>query len=97
MFGDKVPTGVATGVAGTLMGTEVLNTVLANGVLLVPVGDYYVYAVGANITVQIQDSLGVWNNVTAAGVGGLVSSDGANVRFSNAAAANQTVKTQKLS
>lgn len=58
-------------------------------------GDYYVRGVGANITVQVLDSTGAWNNVTAVGVGGYFSFDGACVRLFNAAGVSQNVTLQR--
>jgi len=94
-FGDKVPLGIATGLSGTLMGTEVVTAIAAGAAFVPACGDYYVRAVGANITVQVLDSSGAWNNVTAVGVGGYFSFDGACVRLFNAAGVSQNVTTQR--
>ena len=93
---DFVPTGIATGISGTLMGTEVVTTIAAAGRYIVPAGVYYLYAVGANCQLQVLNSAGVWQNVFAAGVGGLIASEGTNVGVVNNGAGNQTVTTQKL-
>ena len=94
-FGGKVSLGIATGLSGALMGNAVVTPVAA-GARVVPVqGDYVFYAVGANITLQVLDQAGVWNNVTAAGVGGYMTFDGATVGFFNAAGVAQNVTLQK--
>lgn len=94
-FGDKVPLGIATGLSGTLMGTEVVTAIPAGTAFVPTAGDYYVRNVGANVTVQVLDSAGAWNNVTAAGVGGYFSFDGACVRLFNAGVGAQNVTLQK--
>lgn len=96
MLGEKVPTGVGTPFAGSLVGPKVVNAVPALGALVLSAGDYYLHTVGANITLQVQDEGGVWNNITAAGVGATVTADGVNVRLANAAGAVQNATTQKL-
>jgi hypothetical protein len=94
---DTVPMGVATGVAGSLIATPVVNSIPANnGVLVLPAGVYVMYAVGANVSYQVQDAGGAWNNVSAVAVGGLIYSDGTNFRFLNTAGAPQNVTTAKI-
>ncbi len=93
---DFVPTGIQTGVAGSMMGTEVVTTIAAATRVILAAGLYFYYAVGVNITLQVLDSTGAWQNVTAAGVGGVAPSDGTDVAFFNAGGGNQTVKTQKI-
>jgi len=94
-FSDKIPTGIATGVSGTLMGSPVVTAIAAQTRYIPTAGDYFFYAVGANVQVQIFDGA-AWQNVTAVGVGGFESFDGANVGFFNGAAgASQNVTTQK--
>src|SRR5258706_357556 len=105
---DTVPTGISTGVSGSLLGSPVANSVPANGVLVlaagsyslyalgavgVPLGDHYCYDIGGDIVVQILTSQGDWKTVS---VGSLVSSDGANVRFFNGGLAIQSITTQKI-
>jgi len=94
-FGDKIPMGIQTGQSGTLMGSSQVIA-LAAGVANVPTaGDYYVRNVGANIRVEILDEGGVWQPVTAVGVGGYFSFDGTNVRLNNIGGAQQNVTLQK--
>jgi hypothetical protein len=94
---DFIPTGVATGTAGSIMGNPVLTTILASGNSVVPVGNYYYYAVGVTTRLQILDNVAAWNNVTAVGVGGFVCADGVNLRFLNGnAGASETVTLIKI-
>lgn len=94
-FGDKVPTGIATGVSGTLMGTESVQALAAGAGYTPAAGDYFVRAVGANIQVQILDSGGAWQAAAVAGVGGYFSFDGVSVRLFNTGGAQQNVTLQK--
>lgn len=93
---DFVPTGVQTGLSGSICAAQVITSILAAGNSVIAPGLYLFYAVGANITLQVQDSAGAWNNVTAIGVGGMVCSDGTNMRFNNAGAGTQTVTSVKI-
>ena len=80
-----IPTGIATGIAGSILAKEVVQAIAAGARFVLPAGDFYVYAVGADVRLQILDSTGVWNNLTAAGVGpgGLVTADGVGLGFVN--------------
>lgn len=99
MFGNKVPTGIATGTAGSLMGTEVVNAVAANTGFVLASGDYYVTVVAAAIRFEVIDSAGVWQIFLAAGTAGLLTSDGTNVRAFNTNAsggASANFRSQKI-
>lgn len=93
---DFLPTGIATGLSGALTGSAVINAVPGLGALVIPAGLYAMYAVGANITYQVQDQNGAWQNITVAGVGGIIVSDGTNFRWNNTNAAAQNVTTIKI-
>lgn len=86
MGADFIPTGIATGVVGSLFATEVTQAVAAQTRFVLPAGTYYVYTVGTDIRLQVQASGGVWNNITAIGVipGGVLVSDGVNIAMWNA-------------
>ena len=94
-FDNRVPTGIATGVSGTLMGSEVITSIAAAARFIPAAGDYYMYAVGADVRVQVQDSTGTWQNVTAVAVGGFISCDGTNVGLRNSGAGAENVTLQK--
>ena len=85
MPGQMIPTGIATGAAGSIFVKEVQVSVGAGLRSALPVGTLYVYTVGADIRLQIQDSTGTWQNITAAGVipGGVLISDGTNLALYN--------------
>ena len=85
-----IPTGIATGV-GSIFRTQVTITVAATSRTVLAAGWYYVYAVGANISIQAQDSTGTWQNLTAAGTApsGILYSDGTNLAINNGAGAGQ--------
>lgn len=84
MGADFVPTGVATGVSGSIFAAEVVTAISdSNGTFVPAPGLYYAYAVGADVNLQVQDSTGSWQDVLAAAKGGLICSDGVNVRFIN--------------
>jgi hypothetical protein len=86
MSDDFIPTGVATGVSGSIMHTEVTTSIPSvgpTGFFIPDAGIYYAYGVGADVNLQIQDSAGVWQDVWAAAVGGIFTSDAVNVRFVN--------------
>src|SRR2546428_13240340 len=91
-----IPTGIATGIAGSILAKEVVQAIAAGARFVLPAGDFYVYAVGADVRLQILDSTGVWNNLTAAGVGpgALVTADGVGLALFNAGgrAGNLTYK-----
>jgi hypothetical protein len=77
-------TGIPTGV-GSVFQTQVVQPIAAAGRFVLPVGMFYVYVVGVDVRLQVIDSLGVWNNITAAGVipGGLLVSDGVSLGLVN--------------
>lgn len=85
MPGQMIPTGIATGAAGSIFVKEVLQSIGAGLRFALPVGTIYVYIVGADVRLQILDSTGTWQNITAAGVipGGVLISDGANLACFN--------------
>ena len=92
MPGQMIPTGVATGGAGAIFRTPVVQAIAAAGNFVLPVGTFVVYAVGADVRMQVQDSAGAWQNVTAIAVGiPCVISDGTNVRFQNAGAGSENI------
>ena len=94
---DTIPTGIATGVAGSLLGARVVNNVPANGTLVLLPGIYVLVAMGLNVSYQVQDDAGGWNNVVAINTAApLIYSDGTNFRFNNAAGAIQTATTIKI-
>jgi len=80
-----IPTGIATGAAGSIFVQEVVQSIGAGLRFALPVGTIYVYLVGADVRMQIQDSTLTWQNITAAGVipGGVLISDGVNLAFFN--------------
>jgi hypothetical protein len=84
-----VPTGIPTGV-GSLFATQVIQAIAAQGRFVLPAGTFYVYVVGVDVRLQIIDSAGGWNNITAAGVipGGVLVSDGASLAMFNGHAVN---------
>ena len=87
----QVPTGIPTGI-GSLFSKDVVQALAAGVRFVLPAGTFYVYVVGATAQLQIIDSTGVWNNITAAGViplGALVA-DGASLGFFSAAASSIT-------
>ncbi len=92
---DTVPMGIATGVAGSLMGNPVVNVVPANSQLVIPVGTYFQITVGANVSVQVFDG-STWQALVAVATPGFIYSDGVNVRWNNAAGSNQNVTTIKI-
>lgn len=93
----NVPTGITTGV-GSLFSTQVLQAIAAGGRFVLPAGSFYVYIVGADVRLQIIDSLGVWNNITAAGVipGGVLISDGASLALFNGGAGIENITYIRL-
>jgi len=80
-----IPTGIATGAAGAIFVKEVVQSIGAGLRFALPVGTLYVYIVGVDVRLQILDSTGTWQNITAAGVipGGVLISDGANLACFN--------------
>jgi hypothetical protein len=104
---DTVPTGIITGVAGSLMsgplvitvpagGNVVLGPALATPTLPLGAGLYCITAMGANVTYQVFDG-NAWQNIVAAGVAApFIYSDGISFRFANAAGAPQNVTLQKI-
>ena len=93
---DFVPTGIATGVSGSIMGTQV-TTAIGAGLAFVPdAGVYYAYGLGADVRMQIRDSGGAWNNVLATAVGGMFCSDASNVRFINNGVASENITLIKV-
>ncbi len=96
---DFVPTGIATGLSGSIFG-KALTTVIvpgAGGAFIPAAGLFYAYGLGANVVFEVLDDSGVWNAPAAAGVSpGLFCSDGVDVRFRNAGGGNQNVVTIKI-
>lgn len=93
---DFIPTGVATGVSGSIFGAQVTTAIAAAGTFVPAVGNYYAYGLGADVRFQIQDAVGAWNNVYLAGAGGFVCSDGTNVRFLNSGVGSENVTLIKI-
>lgn len=93
---DFLPTGVATGVSGSIMGAQTVVSILTGGHYVVPIGTYYAYALGAAVKLQVQDSGSVWRDVSAVTIGGMLISDGTNVRFVNGGVGTQTVTLVKI-
>ena len=78
----QIPTGVATGVSGSLFAAQVVTTIAAAGTYVPAAGNYYAYALGADLVMEVQDSGGIWRAVTAAGVSpNNFETDGTNIRF----------------
>ena len=92
---DFVPTGIATGTSGSIMGNQVTTAIAAGGNYVPAAGVYYAYAVGANTQLQIQDTNG-WQNVFAVAVGGMFCADGTNIRFLNGGGGSQNVTLIKV-
>ena len=88
----NVPTGIPTGV-GSLFSTEVTQAIAAAARFVMPAGTFYVYTVGADVRLQVINSLGVWNFLTAAGTQppGPIISDGASGGFVNGGAAPENI------
>ncbi len=96
MIGGQIPTGIATGVAGSLFSAQVVNSIAAAGTFVPAAGQYYAYAMGADVRFQIQDLTG-WVNVLAAGISpGEFETDGTNIRFINNGVSAETVTTVKI-
>lgn len=89
-----VPTGIPTG-TGSLYQKEVTTSIGAGASYVLPAGNYWVIAVGANCKLQVIDSTGTWNDITAVNVlpAGVVNSDGASVRYNNGGGGAQNIKT----
>ena len=87
-------TGIPTGV-GSLFQKEVVTSIAAAGRFVLPVGTYYIIAVGADVRLQVIDSTGTWNNITAAGVvpPGHYFADGASLGLVNNGAGAENVTT----
>src|SRR5258705_12987414 len=93
---DTVPTGISTGVSGSLLGSPVANSVPANGVLVLAAGVYSLYAMGANTRYEVFDG-SVWQILVAVGgISPLIYSDGINYRFANVTGVVQTATTIKI-
>jgi len=93
---DTIPTGIATGTAGSLMASPVTTSVPGLGTFVLPAGCYSTTAMGANCTYQVYDGA-AWRDTTVAGeLEPFIYSDGTNYRFSNANAAAQNVTYQKI-
>ena len=93
---DFIPMGLATGVAGSNFATQVVQAIAGLGNFVMPAGVYYVYTVGADVRLQVQDASLTFQNVSAVAIGGLVASDGTNVRYNNANAAAQNITYIKI-
>ncbi len=94
---DFIPTGVATGVSGSIFAKEVVTVIAAAGTFVPAAGLYYAYAEGADVVAQVQDSGGAWNTITGAAVpSGLVISDGVNLRFFNSGVGSENVTLIKV-
>lgn len=93
MPGQMIPTGIATGAAGAIFRTQLLQAIGAGLRFVLPVGTHYVYIVGADVRLQILDSTGTWQSITAAGVipGGVLISDGANLAMYNGGGGSENV------
>jgi len=93
-----IPTGIATGAAGSIFVKEVVQAIGAGLRVALPVGTIYVYLVGAGVRMQIQDSTGTWQNITAAGVipGGVLISDGTNLAFFNGGGGSENISYIKV-
>ena len=101
---DFVPTGMAVGVAGSILsgvrnwatgGTGTV-TIGAGGNFVVPAGCWMATDAGTNIALFAFDGT-VWSQASvAAGSIPFFCSDGINMRFQNAGAGNQTVDLQKI-
>ena len=93
---DTVPTGIATGTAGSLLGTPVVNSLTANAVAVLAVGTYSLYAMGSNIRYEVFDG-SVWQIIVPVGTqAALIYSDGTNYRLNNIGATTQTATTIKI-
>jgi len=93
-----IPTGIATGAAGSIFVKEVVQSIGAGLRFVLPVGTIYVYIVGADVRMQIQDSTLTWQNITAAGVipGGVLISDGTNLAFFNGGGGAENISYIKV-
>ena len=95
-LGDAIPTGIATGVSGTLLGSPVVNTITTGATATLAAGVYVIITVGADIRSQVFDGA-AWQNVDAAGAPFAVYySDGVNMRFINNAATSQSFTSLKI-
>jgi len=93
---DFVPTGMAVGVAGSVLAAVDRRTIGAGGNYVVPAGCYMATDAGTNIALFAFDGT-VWSQASvAAGSIPFFCSDGINMRFQNAGAGNQTVDLQKI-
>lgn len=83
----NVPTGISTG-TGSLFSKEIAKTLAAATRFVLPAGSYYIYALGADMRLQVADSGGGWNNLSAAGgpFSGVQVSDGASLAVYNGGA-----------
>lgn len=89
---NKILLSGATGnTAGAYYQTVTID-VAAGGNAVVDAG-LYVICSNANIRVQAQTAANTWANVTAANVGGVLISDGVNVRLVNGDATNAVTVT----
>jgi hypothetical protein len=94
---DFIPTGVQTGLSGSITAAPQVVTIGAGGNYVVPAGSYTAYAVGANTQLQVQDATPAWQAVSAVSVGiPFFCSDGTNYRFQNAGGGSQTVTLIKI-
>ena len=98
MPGQMIPTGIATGAAGSIFVKEVVQSIGAGLRFALPVGTFCVYLVGADVRYQVQDSTGTWQNITAAGVipSGDIISDGVNKAFFNGGGGAENISYIKI-
>lgn len=95
---DFVPTGIATGLSGSIFSKATTTVIVpgAAGAFIPTAGLYYAYGLGAGVQMEILDDSGVWNLVGLAGQGQMFCSDGTNLRFRNTGGGNQNVLTIKI-
>lgn len=96
---DFVPTGIATGLSGSIFGKGVVNVITpgAGGAFIPAAGLYYAYGQGAGIIFEVLDDLGNWNAPNAVGVSPcMFVSDAVDVRFRNTTGGNQNVTLIKV-
>lgn len=95
-LGDAIPTGIATGTSGSLLGAAVVNSIGIGATFTLAAGVYVIYVVGAAVRPQVFDGT-AWQNVEAAALPQSVYySDGINFRFINNGAGAQSFTSQKI-
>lgn len=82
MARPTLSTGLPTG-TGSVFQAPITQAIASATRFVLPVGEFIVYSLGADVRLQVFDGA-VWQNVTAAGVGiPYVASDGTNVALIN--------------